>query len=85
MTLGQRQYAVDRIQAKRQFWLHLAFFAMMSAYFVFLWAQSSAAVFWPVWPILGWGIGLVAHAYHVFGWERPISEERIKREIDRAL
>lgn len=31
------------------------------------------------------GIGLVAHAYHVFGWEKPVSEERIQREIDRAF
>lgn len=85
MTLEQRQRAIGRIRAKRHFWLHVAFFAAMAVYFVFLWAQSSASFFWPVWALIGWGMGLVAHAYHVFGWERPISEERIQREIDRSI
>jgi cytochrome c oxidase assembly factor CtaG len=85
MTLEQREYAIHRIRAKRQFFLHVAFFAAMATYFIVLWAQSSAAFFWPVWPMIGWGIGLVAHASHVFGWERGISEERIRREIDRSI
>jgi hypothetical protein len=85
MTPEQRQYAIHRIRAKRQFWVHVAFFAAMAAYFVFLWARSSSTTFWPIWAMLGWGIGLVAHAQHVFGWERSISEDRIQREIDRSF
>lgn len=84
MTHQERQYAIHRIRAKRQFWLHLAIFGIMSAYFVFLWARSPSATFWPMWAMLGWGIGLVAHASQVFGWERSITEDRILREIERS-
>lgn len=57
----------------------------MTTYFVALWAQSSSAFFWPIWPAISWGIGLYAHATHVFGWVRAISEEQIQREIHRSF
>lgn len=28
---------------------------------------TERASFWPLWPILGWGIGLAFHAWSVFG------------------
>jgi hypothetical protein len=55
----------------------------MSVYFVFIWAQTAADLFWPIWAMLGWGIGLGAHAVNVLGWSMPISEDRIQREIER--
>ena len=84
MTLEQRQYAIQRTRAKRQFWLHVAFLGAMAVYFVLLWARSSSATFWPIWALFGWGIGLVAHAQRVYGWERSISDDRNEREIDRS-
>jgi hypothetical protein len=47
-----------------------------------IWAATGSGFFWPVFPILGWGIGIVFHAWDVFTTQR-ISEERIEREIDR--
>ena len=85
MTSQLRQQAIHRIRARQQFYIHLAFHLAMSVYFVFLWARSGAPVFWPAWALIGWGIGIVGHASHVFGWHRPISEERIQREIDRSI
>lgn len=79
-----REQAIHRIRARQQFYVHLAFFLVMGVYFMVLWARSGSPVFWPIWALFGWGIGLAAHASHVFGWRRPISEERIQREIDRA-
>lgn len=29
---------------------------------VAIWALTGAGYFWPIWPMLGWGIGLLAHA-----------------------
>jgi hypothetical protein len=37
--------------------------------------------FWPVFPLAGWGIGIVAHAFDVYS--RAPSEERIRREIEQ--
>ncbi|MDP8977235.1 MAG: 2TM domain-containing protein [Actinomycetota bacterium] len=32
------------------------------ALLVGVWALSGADHFWPVWPMLGWGVGLVSRA-----------------------
>lgn len=84
MTAQLRQDAIHRIRARQHFYVHLVFFLAMGTFFVALWARSGAPMFWPIWPLLGWGVGLVSHASHVYRWARPISEERIQREIDRV-
>lgn len=30
-------------------------------------ADSSDAYFWPIWPLLGWGIGLTMHGWRAYG------------------
>ncbi|MGB7860660.1 MAG: 2TM domain-containing protein [Acidimicrobiia bacterium] len=85
MNSELREHAIHRIRARQQFYVHLVFFLAMGAYLVAVWARSDAPYFWPIWALLGWGIGLVAHASHVFGWQKPISEERIQREINRSI
>ncbi len=79
----QRRHAIARIRAKQQLGVHALVFALMGAYFIFLWARSGSAVFWPAWAMFGWGIGLAGHAFHVLGWQRGISEDRIRREVSR--
>jgi hypothetical protein len=81
MTEEQRQRAVERIQAKRGFRAHLTVYLAVNALLVLIWAVTSATYFWPVWPMLGWGIGLVAHAASVYMGPREISEAQIKREL----
>ena len=81
MTEEQREWAVKRIRAKRGFWVHLAVFIAVNAFLVFIWAAVAGGYFWPIWPMLGWGIGLVAHAVNVFLGTSEISEERIAREM----
>lgn len=85
MSSQMRQHAIHRIRARQRFYVHLVFFLVMGAYFIALWARSGAPTFWPIWPLFGWGIGLAAHGSHVFGWQGPISEERIQREINRSI
>ena len=85
MRTPSRQNAIHRIRARRHFAIYLLFYLALTTYFVVDWAQSDAHYFWPVWPLLGGGIGLAAHASHLFGWQLPISEERIQREINRSV
>lgn len=85
MTDEQRQWAIKRIRAKQGFWVHLAVYVAVNALLVFIWAASSSDAFWPVWPMLGWGIGVVAHAVMVRVGPSTISEERIDREIRGRL
>ena len=41
---------------------HLAVYVVVNVMLVGIWAASGGGYFWPVWPILGWGIGVGCHA-----------------------
>jgi 2TM domain len=77
-----REQAVQRLRKKRDFKTHLLMYVAVNAFLVAIWAVTSAGFFWPIFPILGWGIGLVANAWDVYG-RKPISEDEIRRETDR--
>ena len=76
-----RERAIRRLKAKGEFKVHLLAYVLVNAFLVVIWAVSGADFFWPVFPILGWGIGLVFHAWDVYGNEP--SEEKIRREMDK--
>ncbi len=54
--------------------IHLGAYLAMTAIVLAVWAAvavtSGATYFWPIWPILGAGIGLVSHALAV----RPVAK-----------
>jgi hypothetical protein len=39
---------------------HLRAYIAVNAMLVAIWALTGAGYFWPIWPILGWGIGVIA-------------------------
>ena len=76
-----REQALARLQKKREFHAHLFAYVLVNAFLVAIWAVTSAGFFWPIFPILGWGIGLFFHGWDVY--QRPTSEEEIRAEMDR--
>lgn len=49
--------------------IHLVAYVAVSVLMIGIWLATAvfagAWYFWPVWPILGWGIGVIAHATSV--------------------
>ena len=37
----------------------LGAFVLVNVLLIAIWAASGAGYFWPIWPLLGWGIGIV--------------------------
>jgi hypothetical protein len=78
-----RDRAIKRLKQRREFGAHLLVYLMVNAFLLAIWAIASPdAFFWPIFPIAGWGIGLVMHAWDVFHGE-DISEKAIEREMAR--
>lgn len=75
-----RTAAIERLKNKRVFRSHLVVYLAVNTMLVVIWAVSGAGYFWPIWPILGWGIGLALNAWTVFG-QRPITEDDIRKEM----
>ncbi|GAA4682211.1 hypothetical protein GCM10023215_15190 [Pseudonocardia yuanmonensis] len=76
-----RDEAVKRIEKKNGFWVHLTVYLVVNAMLVLVWAWTGAPFFWPVFPVVFWGIGLVANGWDAF--RGPVSERRIRNEMDR--
>ena len=77
-----REQAIVRLKKKRDFATHVFVYVLVNAFLVAIWAFTSADFFWPIFPILGWGIGLGANAWDVYG-RKPISEGEIEQEMSR--
>ena len=82
MDEDRRELAYKRVKEKRDFRSHLAVSVIVNAMLVVIWALSGAGYFWPVWPMAGWGVGLVLHAWSAC-LEKPISEDEVQRELQR--
>lgn len=82
-TGGLRDQAVARLRKKRDFLVHAAAYVMVNVTLIVIWALTMPdGFFWPVFPMLGWGIGLVFHGIDTYAPAAP-SEKKIRREMDR--
>lgn len=61
--------AVRHAAARRAVRIHLIAYLAVSVLMIGIWLATVVAAgawyFWPVWPILGWGLGIVSHAIPV--------------------
>ena len=77
-----RDKAVAQLKKRRDFLGHVLVYVLVNAFVVVIWAVTGHGFFWPVFLIVGWGIGVVMNAWDVF-WRPQITEQDIQREIER--
>lgn len=77
-----REEAISRLKKKRDFRSHVFIYVAVNSALVAIWAITGAGFFWPIFPILGWGIGVAANAWDVYG-RKPLTEDEIRRETER--
>jgi hypothetical protein len=77
-----RTRAITQLKKRRDFHAHLLVYVLVNAFFVVLWALVTPSVFfWPVIPMVGWGIGVVMNGWDVY--HTDFDEDRIRSEMDR--
>ena len=77
-----REQEAKQILRRRVFYLHLSIYAMTNIFLVVIWALTGAGFPWFIFPIMGWGIGLVAHGVTAFLLTDP-AEIVLQREQKR--
>jgi uncharacterized membrane protein len=77
-----RQQAMTRLRKKTDFHAHLLAYVLVNAFLVAIWWFTGHSFFWPIFPILGWGIGLAFNAWDVYR-RHDYTEEQINREMNR--
>src|SRR6266480_4627420 len=77
-----REQAIKRLKKRRDFHGHLLVYALVNGFLVAIWAVTGLhRFFWPIFPMLGWGIGVVLNAWDVYRSD-TFSEDQIQREIE---
>ena len=78
-----RNVAIEQLRKKRGLQAHVLAYVMVNLFLNALYFFSDPGGFyWPMFPMFGWGIGLVFHIWDVVS-PADLSEEKIQREIQR--
>jgi len=78
-----RERAIKRLKKRRDFSGHLLVYFLVNAFLVVIWALTDFhGFFWPVFPIVGLGIGVVMNARDVYRNDE-FGEDQIRREMER--
>ncbi|HJX13523.1 MAG TPA: 2TM domain-containing protein [Dehalococcoidales bacterium] len=76
--------AKKRVEEKRGFYGHLAAYIIVNAILILIWAYASGRGFpWFLFPLGGWGIGLIFHFLGVFVFPGMSSSEAIAKEAEK--
>ena len=85
-SAGIEQRARRRLAAEKSFYAHLTTYAVVIGALFLINALTNRAYWWFVWPAIGWGIGILFHAFSTFGTfgtlGRDWEERRLKQLID---
>ncbi len=73
------EQAKQRVKELKDFYTHLSSYVAVNLFLFGLNIVTGPDTFWFVYPLMGWGIGIIIHAWDVFGtstqWESRKMEE----------
>ena len=76
--------AKKRVEAKRGFYMHLVTYVVVNTMLVLIWAFPAGGGYpWFLWPLGGWGIGIIMHFVQVFAWPKGGERAAIEKEVDK--
>ena len=57
------QSAREYVSKLRRFYTDALIYVVVNLGLILIWAIAGGGTFWPIWVIVGWGIGLGVHAF----------------------
>jgi len=78
-----RRLATRRADMKLAFRSHLIAYVIVNAGLVAINLITFSGYFWAIWPIIGWGIGLAAHAVTVYTDAEGARDRLIQQELEK--
>lgn len=77
--------AQKRVEAKLGFYIHAFIYLIVNGVLMAVDLSTSPDKTWFIWPLLGWGIGLLGHALLVFLTPQSgsLKERMIAKELEK--
>ena len=78
--------AKKRVEARLGFYIHLGVYLGVNTLLTILNLTVSGDYFWALWPMIGWGSGLIIHGLFtfVFTSESSLKERMIEKEMQKG-
>jgi hypothetical protein len=77
--------ARKRVEEIKGFYVHLVVYVLVNLGLFLINIISSPETLWFYWPLIGWGIGLVAHGFGVFGLPGVLGEDWEEKKIRQIM
>lgn len=79
------QRAKERVQEIKAFYSHVFIYLIVNLGLFVLNFIVSRGSWWFYWPLLGWGVGLIAHAFSVFGLGGVLGHQWEEKKINEMM
>jgi len=76
--------AKEKVEKLKGFYIHFAIYLIMIPVFIFLNVRSGSFP-WAIFPIGGWGWGVIGHAAETFGWNPIFNKTWEAKKIDELM
>ncbi|MES2004607.1 MAG: 2TM domain-containing protein [Bacteroidota bacterium] len=79
LTEQQRDEELWQIaKARASFRLSLAAYLFVNAFLIAIWFFSAGpgTYFWPIWPMIGWGLGMAFQYFHAYQGDKITSAQK---------
>ena len=78
------EQAKKRVEVKKGFYAHLTVYILVNIMLVLIWAFASGGGYpWFIFPLGGWGIGILSHFLQVFVFEGRSNKVAIEKEAEK--
>ena len=74
--------AKERVEKIKSFYSHLFVYIIVNLVLFIINMLTAPDALWFYWPLLGWGIGLLIHAFSVFGTKRILKDWEERKIIE---
>jgi hypothetical protein len=79
--------ARKRVHQIKGFYVHATVYVLVNALLAIINLATSRGEVWFLWPLFGWGIGLAAHGFSIFGlgglWGQEWEDRKIKEIVEK--
>ena len=83
-TLSENQ--LHELARKRvEFRRHLVVYFVIISILWMIWFLTGAGYIWPIWPMAGWGIGVIFHYLFEYRSSSFLSEEEEYKKLKREM
>ena len=76
-------------QERAKFKVHLSVYFIVNSFLWILWAflgyikDGEYGDKWPVYPMLGWGLGVLLHYFIVYSWKNKLEQKEYKKLLKK--